>query len=265
MTKRRLVSYLVTDAPTAPVNRAREMNIGGTYLSGRKRCQLLVDFVLHEAAKFNSRLYEDTEALVRRNTSNRHSNVFVRFLSAIQQENSRAMHELMRLNLSERWVLFHAISYGVMEKDLWNSVGWNGLSWEKANFAADLMVFETKVGVLHALRATHPPFAQVLKYVRSLVPVKSRDDIIGRYECDGPISRANDPIICRRVTRSRLLVHDGSGRLLRHCYLIAIGERNIDDVFPTWVGTPRECNANDDRVYSSAQQSLFVKRATDAT
>ena len=237
--------------------RENRMEFEGSYLEDKERIELIKDFILHEIKKIDSDIYTNAEEKIRVRIGDEYSEIFRKFKENIKGDIERAREELKTYNLMHKWRLFHSISYGIIDKELWNCVGWNELNWRKTSLTCFELRFESKRGLLNEMEVEKPLFAEVLKHAQKKSGPYLKEQILS-YSKDGPMERQIDPIICRKEN-DYYLIHDGTGRMLIYCCKIALKEIENSTKITSWVGEKRALNAKEIAIYKAAQKELFYK------
>ena len=97
------------------------------------------------------------------------------------------------------WILFHAISYGIFSKELYNCVAHPDFTWDFRHVSLALVDMETKVGILKYASADDRPlsFQTALDYIRTLDKLKIEQSL-ACYDKASKQNRTSDPLIARR-------------------------------------------------------------------
>jgi len=234
------------------------MEFENSYLQEKERINLIEDFILHETKKFGSNIYDGNNIKIEERIGNDHAEIFLKFRKNINSDIEKAVEELKTYNLAHKWMLFHSISYGILNKELWNCVGWNELSWKKVLLTCFDFRFESKRGLLNEIGTDKPFFRAALEHAQTKPDTFLREQI-SNYAKDGPIERLSDPIICRKENKY-YLIHDGTGRMIIYCCKIALKEIENSTEIISWMGEKRKSNTEEDGIYRIAQNNLFKKR-----
>lgn len=230
------------------------MNWEKTYLAERPRRQLAIDYILHEAKKLNSEIFVDAGNKIEKATSIEHRAAFEAFSKCNREEVITFVSELSTEDL---WRLFHALSYGVIEKELYNCVCEPSFSWEKEELLPSRLVFETKLECLRELQEEHPSLTSALGFVRNLDQSRI-NNCIDKYQKHSKDDRSKDVLIGRRQSDNQVLIHDGNGRLLLFCCLIALNMRSDKEAIDVWVGRDQHLSVINNRMlYDAARMMLF--------
>jgi len=219
-----------------------------SYLAESTRLEVVTDFLTHEVSKLDSPIYKAPLEVVSGRTSQSHSELLAVLRSAytppIQGEQIRAF--LGKLPLSERWKLFHAVSCGGLEKDLFNCVGCPAFKWARESVPLHRTCFETKVGALQDFKEKHPTFAQAVDFLKT----SNAEDQTPHVFQDPLIGRAKEDLV---------LIHDGNGRLLSYAFARIRGDIPEDHHVEIWVGRDRQPEAAEFAAYQQATDGIFRK------
>jgi len=227
-------------------------NLTETYLAEESRLRVVTDYLRHEAGKRSGRLYETPLEDVAQQTSARHADSLKRLrdsLSSCPPDDARtsAAKLVEAAPLDERWILFHAVSYGCLNKELANCVGHPDFYWGLEKRSLRETVFESPVGPLRSLGHRHPSFPEAVVSLREV------------GDCDRDVHTFGDPLIGRPDGQDGILIHDGNGRLLSHAYLVRDGSMPDAQLIDVWVGRRRE-RRDSDAAADAMRASLFAKR-----
>lgn len=205
--------------------------------------QVVTSYLKHESGKFGGRLYGAPLADIDAWCSPRHTNAVVRFREVLAS-NHDVGAVIRSLPLEERWLLFHAVSFGCLRKELANAIGYPGLGWALEDVRLADLKFETPVGPLCEIGVATPTLSEAVRHLGT----------------DGGSDRdphaSTDPLIGRQVGSS-VRIHDGNGRLLSHAYAVRDGLASLSTTVAVWVGRSREVAGLDESLYRRARVTLF--------
>ncbi len=239
------------------------MKFDKTYLNTQNRIELIEDYILHELKKSSVTNDVHAEEKIRDRISDRHAEVFATFKNRIRGDTNDAKKALSTFDVTRKWMLFHALSYGILYKKLFSCVGWNELSWQKVSLPYTALRFETKANFLHEINTQQPLFTDALNYAQAKYD-RTKDDGFLRsqnneYARTGAMARLYDPIICRKEN-SHYIIHDGTGRILTFCVKIILNQIDINTPITAWVGEHKKPTLRGRKIYTAARKKLFTMR-----
>lgn len=199
--------------------------VSESYLAEGARLLVVADYLRHEAAKRDGKLYGKMLDEVSCQTSERHATALASMRASLATGSS--VEELLAATaIEERWVLFHAVSWGCLAKELANCVGDPGFSWLLEKRPLREIVFESPVGPLRNMSVHRPTFLDAVDFLRGV-----NGDDNDRHELV-------DPLI-GRTEGSSVVIHDGNGRLLSYAYAVRDGRLSDSASIDIWVGQTR--------------------------
>lgn len=230
------------------------MNLDGTYLSDKDRLAVARAYISHELKKVDPADVEKMAGKIAKRTTAEHAAIFH---CVVKCEHSDIL--LRNAPCLDLWSLLHAISYGGLEKELHNCVGHPDFTWDLRKVCLDLLLLETRVGILCDAGCSSP-----LVFQAALDHIRSQDKIIieqslQKYDGDSKQNRTKDPLIGRLCKDGRVLVHDGNGRIARICALMAL-DRDAPREVSIWVGTEGKRDPTKYALYEACCSSVFVQK-----
>lgn len=237
------------------------MNFETSYLGSSERVELIEDYILHEVRKLDTRYYARAEIKIRDRISDQHAETFKAFQNQVGTDVETARKALTTYTLAQKWMLFHAFSYGALYKKLFTCVGWNELSWQKVFLPCSALQFETRTNFLHEIDIQQPLFTDALNYAQQKYARSGDDGFLKNqtreYANAGEMERLHDPIICRKEG-SHYVIHDGTGRMLTLCVNIVLNQVKPDTEIAAWAGKYEKPTMRGRRVYTAARKELFT-------
>jgi hypothetical protein len=235
---------------------SEHLNYRNTYLEQQSRSQLISEYISHEITKIDFSTLNEKAEQIRVKCSNEHGVLFKNFLKRVLNEVENKDELIGELSLRDKWLIFHGISFGLMAKELYNCVGHPDFDWKLEKLDPSVLVLETKVGFASKILGSTACFDQVYEHAKNLSK-KELEQSIMAYDCRSPLSRSEDSLIGRMQPNGLVLVHDGNGRLVRLCSLLALKDQSKPLGLEIWVGFPKQSNLEDRRIYSRALQDVF--------
>ena len=226
-----------------------------TYLSEGERLRVVESYLLHEHKKLSHLNSNDQKAKIdhaRKKLGTSDVNYIGDYMKT-----KKPNEFINSLGLKPKWELFHIVSYGVYDKELWNCVGHPKCVW---NYMESLSlfdcVFETPLGWMKEINTEEPTFNQALEYAKSHnSSLKNNDKEYDRHSSE---DRSKDPIIGRR-RNGEILIHDGNGRLAKIIYSIVCRNTQINKI-KAFVGKKgRKPSSIDIKVFDSFKKDVFIK------
>src|SRR3989344_1428836 len=160
-----------------------------TYLEEASRLIVVESYLLHEHKKLSSLSLEEQAEKIN-GAWNRLGNIGLAYLEDYIRV--ATPEELFRsLDLETKWKLFHAVSYGCYNKELWNCVGIPDLSWGYREISLNECILESPIGWAKNISDGHLPFNILLDYAENnLGLIKNQD----KYDTFSKPDRSKDPI-----------------------------------------------------------------------
>jgi hypothetical protein len=239
------------------------MNLDDIYLSEENRLAVARAYICHELKKVDPIDMEDIAGKIDNRTTAEHAAIFRCTVRGITRNGEHPDTLLLDLPYLELWRLFHAISYGGFSKALHNCVGHPDFTWELRKVCLDLLLLETRVGILRDAPGGSSPlaFPTALKHIRSLDKVRLEHSI-EVYDRASIQNRTLDPLIGRHGGDDSVLVHDGNGRIARICACVALGLDAPSEV-SIWIGTERTRDPKKYAVYKACCSTVFATNPAD--
>lgn len=239
--------------------------MNNSYLADITRQALVLEYLLHESRKSPGVGIYDKDATqkIADRTSDAHSQRFEAFMVALEASASvievKVTETFNSLSIEDRWYVLHAVSYGLLNKELYNCCGWCGLEWAKRPTEYGQLIFESQLDFFKDVAASENGirFSNVAEYVRG----RSERDIaeeIAKFDEQG--YRHHDPLIGRAVDGG-IKIHDGNGRLLRDLCSIVLGNLQETATREVWVGVHRDSTPQEEMLYRELMTTVFRKAA----
>jgi hypothetical protein len=239
------------------------MNLDGTYLSEENRLAVARAYICHELKKVDPTAVEEMAGRIAYRTTAGHAAVFRGTVPGIARNGEHPDTLLLDLPCLDLWKLFHAISYGGFSKALHNCVGHPDFTWDLQEVCLDLLLLETKVGILSGAPGGDGPlaFQTALDYILSKDKI-TLEQSLEVYDRASIQNRTLDPLIGRHRGDGSVLVHDGNGRIARICACMALG-LDAQSKVSIWVGTERTRDPMKYAVYEACCSIVFVTISAD--
>lgn len=236
------------------------MEFEDCYLGTKERIELIEDYILHESHKINTGRYVHAEKKIRNRIGDEHADVFLKFQADLSDDIECVRKKLSGYSLAHKWMLLHAISFGIFYKKLFCCVGWDRLNWTKRSLPSSALRFETNLNYIHAMKTEKPFFTDVVDFAKRRYAQSGDDGFLTNQDEEfakvGAKERVNDPIICRKK-KDFYLIHDGTGRMLTLCGRIVMNEIDRNTTVTAWVGKKTRFNLSDRNAYQMAKRELF--------
>jgi len=234
------------------------MNLDGTYLSEKSRLEVARAYISHELKKVDLAAVEKTAEIIANRTTAKHAAIFRDMWPRLARKDGRPDTLLLDTPCLDLWYLFHAISCGRREKELYNCVGHPNFTWYLQPVCRDRIDLETKVGILKCAggNISPMPFQTALDYARTLDKC-ILEQSLKCYDSASEQDRTSDPLIGRLLGNHRVLVHDGNGRVTFICALVALGQDAPREV-RIWVGTEGTRDPKKYTLYQKCLSSVFA-------
>jgi hypothetical protein len=184
-----------------------------TYLSEDIRLTIIKSYLLHEHKKLfqtNSNYQKEKINNAMKRLDKHDLNFITDYMKSKNPDGF-----INSLGLKARWKLFHIVSSGIYEKQLWSCVGHPAFAWRYIkNLSVFDCIFESKVGWMKEINYKWPTFGQALEFAVSKKEIlKNIIDV--EYDKDSREDRSKDPIIGRLCDGGKVSVHNGNGRLTK--------------------------------------------------
>lgn len=195
-----------------------------TYLEEASRLMVVESYLLHEHKKlFSSDLKGQAEKI--NEARNRLGNIELTYLENYIRV-ATPQELLSSFDIDTKWKLFHAVSYGCFDKELWNCVGIPELSWGYREISLNECILESTVGWAKNISDGYLPFNTLLGYAKNNLDLIKNQD---KYDTLSKHDRSKDPIIGRE-TKEGILIHDGNGRLVKIAYSVVIQDQKTTSI-----------------------------------
>jgi hypothetical protein len=239
------------------------MNSDGTYLSEESRLAVARVYICHELKKVDPTAVEEMAGRIANRTTAEHAAIFRGTMPGIARNGEHPDTRLLDLPCLDLWKLFHAISYGGFSKALHNCVGHPDFTWDLREVCLDLLLLETRVGILSGAPGGGSPLAlqTALDYTRALDKIRLEQSLAD-YDRTSIQNRTLDPLIGRHRGDGSVLVHDGNGRIARICACMALG-LDAPSKVSIWVGTERTRDPMKYAVYEACCSTVFATSSAD--
>lgn len=232
-----------------------------TYLDEPLRIQVAESYIIHELKKVRSsderKRAEDIQKV-----RQRIGDSFADLFRAAMDPVISSKDFLNDLNRDDMWRLFHALSYGLQEKDLWNCVGRPEFLWELREVNPEECTMESP-GEWLRLRGLQGPVhvTTALEEAEELAD-HNREELLAMirgYEEQSSEQRESDPLIGRQRPGELILIHDGNGRLQAWVARVMLGQRPRESRVRVWLGLEgrRRPSADDIATLDEAQLQVF--------
>ena len=230
--------------------------LADTYLSEAIRLRIINGYLLHEHRKLKMLNSRTHKKIIKYATDRLFKSGLAHVKGYLAAENPREYAD--SLDLKQKWVLFHNVSYGLFFKELWLCVGHPKFDWSyEEKLPLNICVIETKVGGWESILQKHPTFAEAWYYAE-----RHKDDVKKMVEQEYIFSGNGcdrSPIIGYK-TRAGILVHDGNGRVLKRISSI-ISKNDTEKVIPAFVGEPvRIPDQEDRRAMKMLKKEVFLTK-----
>lgn len=227
-----------------------------TYLSENIRLTIVKSYLLHEHKKLfqpNSNYQKEKINSAMKRLSKHDLNYINDYM---ESENPDEL--INSLGLKAKWKLFHIVSFGIYEKQLWNCVGHPAFAWRYIkNLSLFDCIFGSKVGWMKEINYKRPTFSQALEFAISKKEL-IKNIIDTEYDKDSREDRSKDPIIGKLCNGGRVLVRDGNGRLTKMVSNIIFRDSQINRISAFIGGEFRTPNDADKKALELFKQEVFV-------
>ncbi len=237
-----------------------KMDFESSYFNDRERIELVEDYILHETNKICTGRHVHAEQKIRTRIGDEHTKLFLQFQKDVLNDRPSIKKTLNSYSTAQKWMLLHAISFGLFYKKLFCCVGWDRLDWSKQILPCSALRFETNLNYIHEMKIKKPFFTDVVDFAQRKYAQSGNDWFLQNQNIEfakmGARERINDPIICRKKPRY-FLIHDGTGRMLTLCGEIVMKKIDRNTTITAWVGGKKRFSRHDRHAYRMAKKELF--------
>lgn len=226
------------------------------YLSENMRLTVVKSYLLHEHKKLFKLNSNDQKEKVN-NAVKRLNRPHLNYISDYMKTKNPDGF-INSLGLKAKWELFHIVSFGIYNKQLWSCVGHPAFAWYHIkNLSPFDCIFESKVGWMKEINYKRPTFSQALEFAANKKEIL-KNIIDTEYDKDSQEDRSKDPIIGRFCDGGKILVHDGNGRLTKIASNIIFRNCQINKI-NAFIGREfRIPNDKDKKVLELFKEEVFI-------
>lgn len=228
------------------------------YMSEPSRICVVKQYLFHESKKQKTLAQKTPE--VGRRMPERHAKAYSEF---VELQGTEVQGFLDQRSYEDLYILFHSVSKGAFQKELWNCVGVPTVNWVFERCPIRMLVFESPVGPLNEQfkGLNRISMDSAMSFLRAL-PNSRIIDAERNYGSDSDIPRSEDPLI-GTAEGNDVVVNDGNGRLLRMCSRLINRQSELETV-GIWVGRARMATLSELRWIEEMSPHLFPKCLTPA-
>lgn len=230
-----------------------------TYLHEKERIAVLDSYLVHESSKFRGAKFENATEKIENRLSLEHASVFQTFQkrTAAIYHREHLQKTIQAMDLIDKLMLMHALSYGVLHKILYTCIVNPAHKWRMNQIESERLVFGTSVAGLDCRR---PTFTQVINHMREQEFIVFRNGRNSYFAAGELADRVSDPLIARYRENGQSTISDGNGRTL--IFIYSVIENGIMPPFYVagWESERRAFRDNEMFIYEQLEQTIFPVR-----